>query len=150
MRIPRHKVPEVTGPGTPFELGRAITLREGGDVTLIAAGTGVSRSLEAAELLALEGISARVVNMPFIDPIDEEAVVAAATETRGIVTVEEATITGGLGAAVSMVVAEQAPARMRFVGVRGFAPTGHAPWLLEHFGISGDGVAAAARELAAR
>lgn len=150
LRIPRFAVPEVTAPGTPFELGRAITLRQGEDVTLIAAGTGVSRSLEAAEILAREGISARVVNMPFIDPIDEQAVVAAATETRGIVTVEEATITGGLGAAVSMVVAEQAPTRMRFVGVRGFAPTGHAPWLLAHFGISGDGVAAAARELAAR
>ena len=86
--------------------------------------------------------------MAFVDPIDEAAVVAAARETRGIVTAEEATVSGGLGAAVASVVVEQQPVAMRILGVRGeFAPTGDTDFLLEHFGLTADGIADAARAL---
>jgi len=89
--------------------------------------------------------------MAFVDPLDEEAVLDAARQTRGIVTAEEATVSGGLGAAVASVVVEHEPVPMRILGIRGeFAPTGSAAFLLEHFGLTADGIAAAARELLAR
>jgi transketolase len=150
LRIPRFPVPEVTAPETPFVTGRSIQLTEGEDVTVIAAGTLVSRALRAAELLAVDGIRARVVNMPFIEPLDAAAVLDAAQHTRGIVTAEEATVTGGLGAAVATLVAQTSPCPMRILGVpRAFAPTGSAAFLLEHYRLTADGIAAAARELAA-
>jgi transketolase len=115
---------------------------------VIAAGTMVSRALEAAERLRGEGTGVRVLNFPFIDPLDEAAIVEAAQETRGIVTVEEATTSGGLGAAVSAVIVENHPVPMRILGIRGqFAPTGSASYLLDHFGLNPDGIAAAVREL---
>jgi transketolase len=151
MRIPRFKVPEVTPAATEFEPGRSIRLTDGDDVTVIAAGTMVSRALEAADILRVEGIGLRVLNMPFVDPLDEHAVVEAARETGGIVTAEEATVSGGLGAAVASVVVEQSPVAMRILGIRGeFAPTGSASFLLDHFGLNADGIAEAARELVER
>jgi transketolase len=148
LRVPRFKVPEVTPEGAPLERGRSVLVRHGEDVTIIAVGTLVSRALEAAERLAGDGISARVVNMPFVDPLDESAVLEAARETRGIVTAEEAIVTGGLGAAVASLVAQHHPVPMRILGVSGFAPTGSAGYLLDHFGLDADGIAAAAHELA--
>ncbi|HWK29205.1 MAG TPA: transketolase C-terminal domain-containing protein [Solirubrobacter sp.] len=148
LRVPRLKVPEVTPEDAPLEPGRALRLIDGDDVTVIALGTMVSRALDAAERLRADGISARVVNMPFVDPLDVTAVLDAARETRGIVTVEEAVTTGGLGAAVATLVAEHHPVPMRILGVSGFAPTGSATYLLDHFGLNADGIAAAAHELA--
>ena len=149
IRIPRFKVPEVTPDGAEFEPGVALRLTDGDDVTVIAAGTMVSRALEAAERLRNEGIGVRVLNFPFINPLDEAAIVEAAEETCGIVTVEEATTSGGLGAAVSAVVVENHPLPMRILGIRGqFAPTGSASYLLDHFGLNADGIAAAVRQLA--
>ncbi|MEU4833681.1 transketolase C-terminal domain-containing protein [Streptosporangium sp. NPDC023615] len=148
LRIPRFKVPGVTPDDAPFERGRSVPLRDGDDVTVIAVGSLVSRALEAAERLQGEGLSVRVINMPFLSPLDEEAVVAAARETRGIVTAEEATVSGGLGAAVASVVVTRHPCPMRILGVPGvFAPTGDTSFLLDHFGLSADGVATAVREL---
>jgi transketolase len=150
VRVSRMGVPDVNPDGYQFVPGKAVTLREGDDVTLIATGTVVSRALDAADLLAAEGVSARVLSMPTIKPLDDDAVIAAARETAGIVTVEEA-LTSGLGGAVAEVVVRRAPAPMRFVGVPDqFAPTGKVEWLLDHFGISAEGVAAAARELLTR
>jgi transketolase len=147
VRVSRMGVPDVNPEGYTFVPGRATTLREGGDVTLIATGTVVTRALEAAELLQTEGVSARVLAMPTIKPLDEEAVVAAARETKGIVTVEEA-LTSGLGGAVAEVVVRRAPTGMRMVGVNdAFAPTGSAEWLLDYFGINAAGISAAARSL---
>ena len=84
--------------------------------------------------------------MTFVDPLDEDAVLEAAAETRGIVTAEEATVSGGLGAAVASVVVESRPVPMRILGVRGaFAPTGSAAFLLDHFGLTADGIVAAVR-----
>ncbi len=148
IRVSRMGVPDVNPAGYAFVPGKAVTLREGGDITLIATGTVVSRTLEAADLLAARGVQARVLSMPTISPIDADAVVAAARETAGIVTVEEA-LTSGLGGAVAEVVVQHAPAPMRFVGVRGFAPTGAVEWLLDHFGISAEGIVASADEILA-
>jgi transketolase len=148
IRIPRFKVPEVTPEGAEFEPGTALRLTDGDDVTVIATGTMVSRALEAAERLRGEGIGVRVLNFPFIDPLDEAAIVEAAQDTRGIVTAEEAATSGGLGAAVSAVIVENHPVPMRILGIRGqFAPTGSASYLLDHFGLNPDGIAAAARGL---
>lgn len=147
IRVSRMGVPDVNPAGYEFVPGRAVTLRDGSDVTLIATGTVVSRALAAADLLAETGIDARVLSMPTISPLDEAAVIAAARETGGIVTVEEA-LTSGLGGAVAETVVRNAPVPMRFVGVTGFAPTGDVEWLLDHFGISPEGIAEAAAELA--
>ncbi|HWT26114.1 MAG TPA: transketolase C-terminal domain-containing protein [Solirubrobacteraceae bacterium] len=147
LRVPRFKVPEVTPEDAVLEPGRAVQLADGDDVTVIAVGTMVSRALEAAERLRGEGLGVRVLNMPFVDPLDEEAVLAAARETGGIVTVEEAITTGGLGAAVASLVAQHHPVPMRILGVTGFAPTGSASFLLDHFGLNAGGVAAAARSV---
>jgi transketolase len=115
----------------------------------VATGTMVSRALEAAEQLRGEGIGVRVLNVPFIDPLDEQAIIDAATETRGIVTAEEATVSGGLGAAVAQVVVENRPVPMRILGIRGeFAPTGSAAFLLDHFGLNAAGIGDAVRRIA--
>lgn len=147
LRVARMKVPAVYPEGYQFQPGRAVTLREGGDVTIIATGTTVSHALAAAEHLATEGVSARVLSMPTIKPLDEDAVLAAARETGGIVTVEEALVTG-LGGAVAELVVQAAPVPMRFVGFHdSFAPTGSAEWLFSHFGISAEGIAGAVCEI---
>ncbi|MEV0011876.1 transketolase C-terminal domain-containing protein [Streptomyces sp. NPDC051840] len=145
LRVPRFKVPVVTADGAPFERGRATCLAEGGDVTLIAVGTMVSRALDAAGLLSADGISARVLNMAFVEPIDEAAVIAAARETGAVVTVEEGLVSGGLGAAVARLVAEHHPVPLRMLGVPGFAPTGSADFLLDHFMLHAEGIRDAAR-----
>lgn len=149
MRVGRFKVPAVTPAGTGFTLGKSQTLRKGNDVTLIAIGTMVSRALDAAAALADEGIDARVVNAASVKPLDAEMVLAAARETGGIVTVEEAIVYGGLGSAVAEVVTQNHPAPMRILGISGFAPTGTTEFLLEHFGLTAAGIADAARALVA-
>lgn len=148
MRVGRVPVPMVHDAEYHFEIGRAARLRDGRDLTLIAIGTMVSRALNAADMLAESGIEARVLNMSTIRPLDTAAVLAAAVETGRIVTVEEHTIYGGLGSAVAEVVVTNHPVPMRILGVPGvFAPTGSAEWLLEHFGLTAQGIADAALEL---
>ncbi|MEV4015570.1 transketolase C-terminal domain-containing protein [Nonomuraea angiospora] len=148
MRIPRFKVPVVTPEGAPFEPRRAVLLADGDDATVIAIGSLTSRALQAAARLREEGVYLRVLNMPFLDPLDEEAIVAAARETRGIVTAEEATVSGGLGAAVAATVVTRHPVPMRILGVpRVFAPTGDTAFLLDHFGLSADGIVSAVKDL---
>ncbi|ABW09873.1 Transketolase central region [Parafrankia sp. EAN1pec] len=148
LRIPRFKVPEVSRQGDPFLPGRAVLLREGSDVTLAAVGSMVSRAIWAAQILADDGISARVLNMTFVEPIDRDALISAAEQTAGIVTVEEATTSGGLGAAVAAVVGQTRPCPLRILGVpRQFAPTGSTQFLLDHFGLNADGIVGAAREV---
>ena len=146
MRIGRFKVPAVSE-GRGFEIGRAALLRDGTDVTLIAAGTMVVRALDAAALLARTGVQARVLNMATIAPLDETAVLQAAIETGRIVTAEEAIAHGGLGSAVAEFVVQHCPVPMRILGVPGFAPTGSAAFLLDHFGLNAEGIARAALEI---
>lgn len=148
LRIPRFKVPAVTPDGAPFAPAVGVLLRDGADVTVIAIGTLVAEALAAADRLADEGVSVRVLNMPFVDPLDETAVLAAARETRAIITAEEATVSGGLGAAVASVVGTGHPTRLRILGVPGvFAPTGDTAFLLKHFGLSAEGIITAVREV---
>ncbi len=146
LRVSRMPVPTVQA-DAPFEVGRATELREGSDVTIVAAGVTVSRALEAASMLEADGISAAVLNLSTIRPIDRESIVAAAL--RGpIVTVEEHTVYGGLGSAVAEVVVTSHPVRMRLLGVPGvFAPTGSTEFLLQHFGLTPEGIRDAARAL---
>src|SRR5947199_678690 len=151
IRLSRLPVPIVHDPDYHFEIGKAALLRDGGDVTLIANGVLVAQALEAAELLAKEGVRARVLNMSTVRPLDNEAVRAAATETGGIVTAEEHTVFGGLGSAVAEVVVTTHPVPMRILGVPGvFAPTGSASWLLDYFGLTAQGIFDAALELRER
>jgi transketolase len=148
LRISRMPVPIVHPDGYQFEIGKAASLRDGRDITLIANGVLVSRALQAADLLAAEGVQARVLNMSTVRPLDKAAVLAAAAETGGIVTVEEHTTFGGLGSAVAEVVVTNHPVPMRLLGVPGvFAPTGSVEWLLEYFGLTAEGIRNAALEL---
>lgn len=147
IRVPRMGVPDIHGEDYTFEPGRATTVHDGDDVTVIATGTTVTRALDAVHLLAAEGVAARVVSMPTVQPLDTAAVLAAARETAGIVTVEEAFVSG-LGAAVSETVTAHHPCRVHSIGFRDhFAPTGSAPWLLDHIGASPAGIADRARAL---
>jgi transketolase len=151
LRISRSPVPQVHADDYQFEIGRAALLRQGEEVTLIAAGTMVWRALQGAEVLAAEGIEARVLNMATIQPLDRDAVVRAAVETGAIVTVEEHTVHGGLGSAVVEVVASSRPVPVNILGVPSvFAPTGSDMWLFDHFGLTGEGVADAARAVLQR
>lgn len=151
LRIARLPVPRVHGDDYEFRLGKAVRLREGSDVTLIANGLMVCRALDAAKALEVRGISARVLNMSTLKPLDHEAILDAARTTRGIVTAEEALAAGGLGGAIAEVLAQQHPTPMRILGVPDvFAPTGKAEFLLEHFGLTAAGIERAALELLAR
>lgn len=150
IRVGRHKVPDVTPETAQLERGRFQLLQDGTDVTLIGAGTTVSRVLEAAESLAKFGITSRVLNAAYIAPLDVEAIIAAAQQTRAIVTAEEANIAGGLGAAVASVVAQldqEARVPIRILGLTEFAPTGSTDFLLDYFGLTGTHIAAAAKEV---
>ncbi|TDC69027.1 transketolase family protein [Streptomyces hainanensis] len=146
LRIPRFRVPDVIPADAPFAPDRPPVLRDGTDVAVIAVGTAVSRALAAADALAADGVSVRVVNTPFVAPLDADALLAAVAGVRALVTVEEATLSGGLGAAVAALVAERRPTPMRLLGVTGFAPTGDAAFLLEHFGLTAEGIRRAAHE----
>lgn len=147
IRVARHGVPEITSADTPFEAGRAKTLREGTDLTLIGTGITSCQAVIAADVLAERGISARVLDMASIKPLDEAAVVKAARETGRIVTVEEAVVQGGLGGAVAETVVQKAPVPMRILGFPGFCPTGDVKFLMNHFGVDAEGIVKAALEL---
>jgi len=148
LRLSRMGVPAVHDADYRFEIGKAVRLRDGKDVTLAACGTLVSRALAAAEMLAEEGVQARVLNIATVKPIDREAIVEAAVDTGGIVTAEEHTIYGGFGSAVAEVVATTHPAPMSILGVPGvFAPTGSPEFLFEHFRLTPRGIRDAALEL---
>lgn len=148
LRISRMPVPDLLSPETKFELGKAVRLRDGNDITLMANGVMVSRALQAAIELQKLGVSARVLNMSSIKPIDSDAIIDAARNTGGIVTAEEHSVYGGLGGAVAEIVTQTHPVRMRILGVPGvFAPTGSAEFLLEHFSLTAEGIRSAAMQL---
>ena len=142
LRFGRLAVPVINdNPDYKFELGKAVTLREGTDVTIIATGLPVSESLAAAEKLAADGISAEVINIHTIKPLDEEAVIKAAAKTGKIVTVEEHSIIGGLGSAVCDVVAEKAPAKVMKIGINDtFGESGPAVELVKKYGLDSESI----------
>ena len=124
-----------------FEIGKAVTFREGKDVTIIASGLTVSASLEAAELLAKDGIEAKVINMHTIKPIDAEAVIEAAKQTGKVVTVEEHSVIGGLGSAVCDVLAENYPVKVKKIGINDkFGESGPAAELVKKYGLDGESI----------
>ena len=138
----------INGDDYRFQLGRAITLRPGNDVTLIAIGSMVERSLAAADLLTSQGVDARVLNMHTVKPIDRQAITKAARQTGRIVTVEEHSIIGGLGSAVAEVVAEESPTYVKRIGVPDTLCkiVGHYDQILEHYGLTPQGIAATTLE----
>jgi transketolase len=137
MRLGRQTRQVLYPDDVPFEIGKAIQLREGDDLTIIACGNMVQAALVAAENLAKEGIQARVLDCHTIKPIDREAVLRAARETAGIITAEDHNIVGGLGSAVCEVVAEDQPTRVRRVGLRDTFASSSRDWqkLLAHYHI---------------
>jgi transketolase len=150
IRIGRHKVPDVSTGGEEWTRGQMLTVRDGHDVTLIATGTTVSRSLKAAQLLDDQGISARVLNAVYLSPFDADTVARAAYETRGIVSVEEANVSGGLGSAVAAVVGtleQSGRVPVTMLGLRTFAPTGSTEFLLEYFDLIPDGIIRGVHEM---
>lgn len=142
LRFGRLAVPVINGnPEYRFEIGKGVTLREGRDVAVIATGLCVSAALDAAELLAADGISAKVINIHTIKPLDEELITAAAKETGRVVTVEEHSVIGGLGGAVCEVLSEKAPVPVKRIGINDvFGESGPAVKLLEKYGLDAKGV----------
>jgi transketolase len=140
--------PAVTDPNAEFTFGKATELRSGNDVTIVACGAMVSMAVQAADALKAEGVSARVLNMSTIKPLDTDALLKAAAETRGIVTAEEHHTTGGLGGAVAEFLAENHPTKMRLVGLGDtFAVVGPTVPLRAKYGMSAENIAAKAKEL---
>jgi len=151
VRLGRPAVPALYEAGFEFALGRAYVLREGSDVTLAACGVMVARALQAAELLAAEGISAEVIDVMSLKPLDDATILASARKTGAVVTCEEHSIIGGLGSAVATALALEAPTPMELVGVRDvFGTSGEADELLAYFGLTGADIADAARRTIAR
>ena len=151
MRFGRLAVPVINDtPDYSFEVGRAKVLREGTDVTIVACGLMVQAALEAAEALAADGVSAEVINMHTVKPLDTETLVASAGKTCHVVTAEEHSVIGGLGSAVCDALAEQCPVPVRKVGVGDvFGESGPAVDLLAKYGLDAAGVERAVRELLA-
>jgi transketolase len=142
--------PAVTDPAAPFAIGTSVELRSGNDVAVIACGCMVEMAVRAAATLAGEGIGARVIDMHTIKPLDRDAVLKAAGETRGIVSAEEHHLTGGLGGAIAELLAVNQPTRMRMVGMPDtFAEVGPPIPLRAKYGMSAEAIAAACRELLA-
>lgn len=142
LRFGRLAVPVINDrPEYKFEIGKGIVLREGSDVTIIATGLEVNESLEAAKMLEADGISAQVINIHTIKPLDTELVVSAAKKTGKVVTVEEHSIIGGLGGAVAETLSEQCPTKMLRIGVMDtFGESGPAVKLLEKYGLDAAGI----------
>ena len=138
MRFGRFAVPVLNDKANyKFEIGKGICMRDGSDLTIVATGMMVSMALEAAKILADKGISARVINIHTIKPIDRDILAKAAKETGAIVTAEEHTIIGGLGSAVAEVVAEECPVPVIRMGVEDkFGHSGKVPPLLEMYGLT--------------
>ena len=142
LRFGRLAVPVINDNADyKFEIGKGIVLREGKDVTIIATGLEVGESLAAAEMLAADGIDAKVINIHTIKPLDEELVIVAAKETGKVVTVEEHSVIGGLGSAVAEVLSEKAPTKMLKIGVNDtFGESGPAVALIKKYGLDAESI----------
>ena len=151
LRFGRPSVPNFTDENQPFEIGKAIVMNEGKDVTLIATGHTVWEALQAAEALEAEGISAEVIDIATIKPLDEEAIVASASKTGCVVVAEEHNAFGGLGEAVAGVLAAQRPTPVEFVnGGDRFGQSGTPSALMAAYGLDAPHIAEAAKKAIAR
>lgn len=153
LRLSRMKVPDL-GPDADgqreFIAGKARLMRKGSDIAILATGTTVHLAMDAAEALSADGISARVLSVHTLNPLDHDAVLAAAEETGAIVTCEEALIRGGLGGAVAELTSANTPVPIERVGFSGFQTTGSIDWLFEENALTADGIATAARKAISR
>ena len=139
VRLSRPKTPIVYPEGYHFTLGKAVTMRQGTDATVIAVGIMVAKALEAADILARQGIDCRVINMHTLKPLDEAAIVKAASETGAIVVAEEHLAQGGLGSRVAQTVAREQPVPMEFVNLGDrYALSGKAEELLQRYGLTAE------------
>ena len=146
VRIGRPKVPVLFDDGYRFEFGKALVLRPGRDVTVLACGFMVHKALEAAEELAAEGIEAEVIDLHTIKPLDAEGILASASRTGRVVTCEEHSILGGMGGAVAELLGEEMPLPMRRVGIRdSFGTSGTVEELVEHFKLGSHHIAEVVR-----
>ncbi len=151
IRLARPKFPVVYTRDYSFKLGKAVIVRGGGDATVIAMGLMVSRALEAADILAREGIELRVVNMHTLKPLDEDAIVKAAKETGAILVAEEHLLQGGMGSRVAPVVARTNPVPMTFLSIQDrFSSSGKPDELLEQHGLTAGNIAREIRHLISR
>jgi len=150
VRLGRPKVPVIYSPDYIFELGKASILRQGKDLSLIAIGTMVKAALDAAADLQKQGIECSVINMSTVQPIDEAAIVQAATETGAIVTAEEHLEHGGLSARVSQVVVKNKPVPMEFVTLKDYAMSGKPAELFARYGLTSQGIQEAAHKVLRR
>ena len=145
LRLARSPHPVFTDPTKSFQIGKAEVLREGADVGIIATGTMVVRALQAAEALEKDGISARVINMHTIKPLDTECVLSCAVDCKAVVTAEEHSVIGGLGGAVAELLAQKQPTPIEFVGVQDtFGESGEPEEILTKYGLSADKIREAA------
>lgn len=148
LRFGRDTYPVVEELHGKFEIGKAKFLKDGNEITIITTGIMASEGLIAAEVLAQEGCNARVIHMPTVKPIDREVIVSAASETKGIITVEEHSVIGGLGEAVSGVTSEYCPCYVLRIGVKDiFGESGESNELLDKYGLRAVNIVDAARQL---
>ena len=151
IRLGRNKVPTVIGEGQEFAIGKGCQLRDGSDLCFVTTGLMTAQALTAAELLASDGVSARVVHVATVKPLDQELILAAARETGAIVTAEEHSVIGGLGGAVAELLAEHCPVPLKRVGIQDrFGLSGKAEELLKYFGLMPENLAQAAKEVLLR
>ncbi len=142
IRVVREATPIITTSKTPFEIGKAYVFEEGNDVTLIATGAMTYQALAASEMLFKEGISAEVVHVPTIKPLDEKTILTSVKKTKRVVVIEEAQIAGGLGGAVAELVSEHYPVPISRMGMKDrFGETGQPDELLEYFGLTAKHIA---------
>lgn len=151
IRLGRNKVPAIFGDEYRFTIGKGCELASGSDMTFITTGLLTAQAIQAATLLAKDGVSARVVHLATIKPLDQEIILKAARETGAIVTAEEHSIIGGLGSAVAELLAEHQPTPLKRIGIRDrFGTSGKADELLKYFGLTSEDLAEAALELLGR
>jgi len=148
IRLGRDKYPVVPELHSGFDIGKAKTLREGSDITVITTGVMAAEALSAHQILSREGVSTRVIHMGTIKPIDEKVIILAAKETKGIVTIEEHSIIGGLGEAVAGIVTSYHPCPVQRVGIQDvFGESGHAQELFDKFGLRAKNIVEASRKI---
>ena len=151
VRMGRASVPAVYADGVELEIGRAYTLREGSDVTIVACGVEVEQAMIAAELLAAEGIEAEVIDAFSVKPLDEETIAASASKTGCVVVAEEHSVLGGLGSAVAEALARRCPAPIEFIGVQDrFGKSGEFEELLDYFNLDAKAIVEAVKKVQGR
>jgi transketolase len=148
IRLSRPKTPLIYHEDHHFIVGKSVTLRRGKDVTIIAMGIMVAKALQAAQKLATQGIDSRVIDMHTLNPLDEKAIIKAASETGAIVVAEEHLAHGGLGSRVAQIAAKQKPVPMAFVNLEDhYASSGKGEELLRRFGLTAEGIEEAAKQV---